>query len=79
MDTWQMDQAKAHFGKLIGRARQRGPQLITRHDAEKVVVISVEENRKLTRDKPSFKAHLLGTPKVDNLQIERQPDSQKGG
>jgi len=74
MTTWQVQEAKTRFSELIERARTEGPQTITRHGAERAIVISVEDYRALVAHKPDFKAHLLGGPKVDEFSIERDRD-----
>lgn len=75
MTFWQIQHAKARLSELIERAREEGPQTITRHGAERAVVLSVEDYRALVERKPDFKAHLLGGPKVDDFSIERDPDT----
>ena len=74
MAAWQIQQAKAHLSEVIERARREGPQTITRHGAERAVVLSIEDYRALAAQKPDFKAYLLGGPKVDDLVVERDPD-----
>jgi len=69
---WQVQEAKARLSEVIEKARTEGPQTITRHGAERVVVLSIEDYRALVAHKPDFKAHLLGGPKVDDLTIERE-------
>jgi antitoxin Phd len=75
MASWQVQDAKSHFSEVIERARSEGPQTITRHGAERAVVLSIEEYRALSSAKPDFKAYLLGGPKIDNFEIERDPDT----
>jgi prevent-host-death family protein len=75
MGKWSVQEAKARFSELIERALSEGPQTITRHGAERVVVLSIEEFRTLAAHRPDFKAHLLGGPKVDDFPIERDPDT----
>jgi prevent-host-death family protein len=53
----------------------RGTQTITRHGAERAVVISIEDYHALIAHKPDFKAHLLGGRKVDDFSIERDRDT----
>jgi antitoxin Phd len=74
-DTWQVQDAKARFSELVERACTHGPQTITRHGAERAVVLSIEDYRALASYKPDFKAHLLGGPKVDDFPLERDPDT----
>jgi prevent-host-death family protein len=75
MATWQVQEAKTRFSEVIERARTEGPQTITRHGAERAVVLSIEEYRALVAHQPDFKAHLLGGPKVDDFSVERDRDA----
>ena len=74
MASWQVQDAKSHFSEVIERARSEGPQTITRHGAERAVVLSVEEYRRLVAHKLNFRDHLLGGPKFDDFTIERDLD-----
>ena len=75
MATWQVQEAKTRFSEVIERARTEGPQTITRHGAERAVVLSIEEYRALVAHQPDFKAHLLGGPKVHDFSVERDRDT----
>jgi prevent-host-death family protein len=75
MTTWQVQDAKAHFSEIIERAHTEGPQTITRHGAERAVVLSIEDYRALAANKPDFKAYLLGGPKVDDFSVPRDRDA----
>lgn len=44
---WALQDAKARFSELVRRARGDGPQHVTVHGREEVVVISAEEFRRL--------------------------------
>jgi antitoxin Phd len=75
MASWQIQEAKTRLSELIERARTEGPQTITRHGAERAVLLSIEDYRALASHKPDFKAHLLGGPKVNEFPIERDRDT----
>jgi antitoxin Phd len=75
MEKWPVQDAKTRFSELIERACTKGPQTITRHGAERAVMLSIEDYRALTSYKPDFKAHLLGGPRVDDFPIEHDPDT----
>ena len=75
MAIWQVQEAKTRLSEVIERARTEGPQTITRHGAERAIVISIEDYRALAANKPDFKAHLLGGPKVDDFSIDRDRDT----
>jgi len=74
MAVWQIQHAKARLSELIERAATEGPQTITRHGAERAVVLSIEDYQALAAQKPDFKAYLLGGPKDDDFVVERNPD-----
>lgn len=44
---WLLQDAKARFSELVRRVRSEGPQHVTVHGREEVVVISAEEFRRL--------------------------------
>ncbi|HEX4764780.1 MAG TPA: type II toxin-antitoxin system Phd/YefM family antitoxin [Lichenihabitans sp.] len=47
---WLLQDAKARFSELVRRVRSEGPQHVTVHGREEVVVISVEDFRRLKGD-----------------------------
>lgn len=74
MAVWQLQKAKTQLSKVIEDANSKGPQIITRHGAERAVVLSVEEFRALVAHKPNLKEYLLGGPKLDDFEIPREAD-----
>ena len=47
---WLLQDAKARFSELVRRVRSEGPQRVTVHGRDAVVVISAEEFRRLKGD-----------------------------
>lgn len=47
---WRLQDAKARFSELVRRVRSEGPQHVTVHGRDEVVVISAEEFRRLKGD-----------------------------
>jgi prevent-host-death family protein len=47
--AWQLQAAKARFSELFHRARNEGPQVVTRRGKEQVVVLPAEQFERLTR------------------------------
>ena len=41
--AWQLQEAKAKFSELVQKAIEEGPQTVTRHGKEAVVILSAEE------------------------------------
>jgi antitoxin Phd len=71
MATWQIKDAKNRFSELLEDAHLHGPQVITRHGTERAVILSIEEYRVLTANRPDFKTYLLSGPKFDDFKIKR--------
>ena len=68
---WQIQDAKARLSEVIEKAVSEGPQTITRHGTERAVVLSIEDYDSLLARTKDFRAHLLGGPRVDDLDIAR--------
>jgi len=75
MARWQVQEAKTRFSEVIEEAQSKGPQIITRHGAERAVVLSFDDFRSLTAHKPGLKEYLLGGPKFDDFEVERDRDT----
>jgi len=60
MPSWALQDAKARFSELVDETLKKGPQIVTRRGVETVVVVPVEEWKRLKESsKPSFKELLL--------------------
>ena len=66
MSAWQIQEVKARLSEVLDLAKTEGPQTITRHGKAQAVIVSITEYEELASHKPSFKAHLLGGPKVSS-------------
>lgn len=62
--SWQLQDAKARFSELVRRAKRDGPQSVTVHGREAVVVIDADDFRRLAGDRS-------GQALVDALQASR--------
>lgn len=60
--SWQIQEAKSKFSELVRRTLEEGPQTITRHGRDAVVMVSGAEYRRLTGEKPDFKEFLMSAP-----------------
>jgi prevent-host-death family protein len=72
--VWQVQEAKQKFSELVQRAIEEGPQTVTRHGKEVVVVISAAEFHRLSDHKPDFKEFLLSGPDLSVLDLKRLSD-----
>jgi antitoxin Phd len=71
MDKWQLHEAKNKLSHLIDVAMEGKPQFITKRGEEAVVVISMEEYKKITKPKLGLNKFLLKGVKFDDLEIAR--------
>ena len=73
---WRLQDAKARFSELVRRVRSEGPQRVTVHGRDEVVVISAEEFRRLKGDLTgkSLIAAMQASPHRDiDLEPRRTP------
>ncbi len=72
--SWQLQEAKQRFSELVRRTLEEGPQVVTKHGEEVVVVVPAEEYRRTGGKKPDFKEFLLNGPDLSVLNLERSKD-----
>ena len=74
--SWQLQEAKNRFSEVVEEALTHGPQTVTRHGREVVVVLSMEEFKRLKQPQKNIVEALMQIPqeyRVD-LDISRAPD-----
>jgi prevent-host-death family protein len=71
---WQLQTAKQKLSELVERALTEGPQVITRRGREVVVVVSIDEYRRLRGTEPDFKRFLREGPDFEALDLERSTE-----
>lgn len=78
--VWQLQDAKNRFSALIKAAEKEGPQVITVHGQEKVVLLSVEGYQRLMQRKGSLQDFFQHSPwaKTD-IGISRSKDIGREG
>jgi prevent-host-death family protein len=69
--AWQLQDAKQRFSELVRRALDEGPQTVTRHGQDVVVVLSAAAYRALSETKPDLKDFLLSSPDLGPLELDR--------
>ena len=78
-NTWQLQDAKNKFSNLVNNAQKNGPQIVTKHGKEAVVVIAFEDYKKLSKPKTDLYKFFQKSPlaKVE-LEIVRNKDFSRG-
>jgi antitoxin Phd len=71
----QLQEAKNRFSEIVDKALTHGPQTVTRHGREVVVIVSAEEFRRMKRPKGSLLERLQVPAKYAvELDISRSPE-----
>ncbi|WP_456409646.1 type II toxin-antitoxin system Phd/YefM family antitoxin [Oceanithermus sp.] len=71
--SWSLQDAKNRFSELARRAEAEGPQFVTRHGREAVVVMSAEEYRRLVAPKEDLASFLSRSP-LAGLELDLERD-----
>jgi prevent-host-death family protein len=73
MDSWKLQDAKARFSEVVERALHDGPQIVTRHGENAVVIVAY---RDFVGAEPTqeFKDFLMSIPR---LGLEIKPSRRR--
>ncbi len=70
--VWQLQEAKNRFSEVVKKALTEGPQTVTRHGEEIVVVLSKAEYNRLKKSQGSLVDFFRQSPLVGvELDLER--------
>ena len=69
---WPLQDAKARFSELVRRVRSEGPQHVTVHGRDEVVVVAAEEFRRLKGDRTG-KALIVALQASPYRDIDIEP------
>jgi antitoxin Phd len=78
--TWQLHAAKARFSEVFRRAREEGPQLVTRQGKEGVVILSVGEFDQLVDrvKKPKSLVRFFAESPLAGLDLNLERSAEMG-
>ena len=77
--VWQLQDAKNKFSELVDEALAHGPQVVTRHGVETVVVISYNDYRKRRIGQKKLSQFFQESPLVDvEIDLERDRSLPRG-
>jgi prevent-host-death family protein len=72
---WQLQDAKNKFSNLVDRAQHNGPQVVTKHGKDAVVVLSIDEYKKLIKPKTNLVKFFQSSPlTTEDLDLTRNKD-----
>lgn len=77
---WQLQDAKNHFSEVVARAINEGPQTVTKHGKDAVVIVSAEQFQRRSvagrKRSTSLAEFLLQSPlRGARLRIRRSRDT----
>lgn len=61
-NVWQLQEAKNKFSNLVDKAHNDGPQFVTKHGKESVVILAVEDYQKLSKPKSDLLSFFKSSP-----------------
>jgi prevent-host-death family protein len=71
---WKLQDAKARFSELVRRAHHEGPQHVTVHGRDEVVVVSAEEFHRLKGDRSGrLLIELMRDSPLRDIEFEPAP------
>ncbi|MDA8418419.1 MAG: type II toxin-antitoxin system Phd/YefM family antitoxin [Desulfobacteraceae bacterium] len=77
-NVWQLQEAKNKFSNLVDKARHDGPQVVTKHGKESVVIIAIEDYQKLKKPTSDLISFFKKSPLSDlNLDLTRDKSSSR--
>ena len=68
--TWQLQEAKARFSELVNEALSNGPQTVTRRGREAVVVVALDEFRRVAGPRRA-RDFFRRPPFLDDVTVPR--------
>jgi antitoxin Phd len=76
MRTWQLQEAKNKFSQVLNEALIDGPQIVTRHGVEVVVILSYDQYRQLTVPRQRLSEFFRRSPLAETeLDLRRDSSS----
>jgi antitoxin Phd len=69
---WTLQDAKNRFSEVVERATTDGPQRVTKHGKETVVILAIRDWQKLEGNKQSIAEFFLSSPlSASELEFKR--------
>jgi antitoxin Phd len=73
-NIWQLQEAKNRFSEVVNKALEEGPQIVTRHGEEIVIILSKAEYNRLVKSQTSLLEFFRQSPLV-GIELELERDS----
>ena len=71
--TWQLQEAKSRFSEVVNEAIEHGPQIVSRHGEEVVVILAYAEYKEMQKAQLPLDQFFLQSPLrgVEELDLTR--------
>ena len=73
---WLLQDAKARFSELVRRVRSEGPQHVTVHGRDEVVVVAADEFRRL-KGEPTGEALIAALQASPHREVDIEPRRER--
>ena len=73
MHTWLLQEAKSRFSEIVELTLSEGPQMVTRHGQDAVVILSASDYRRMSGT-PSLLNLIFNAPRGEPLDIVRSQE-----
>jgi antitoxin Phd len=78
--SWQLQEAKNKFSRVVENAVNDGPQIITKHGVEVAIVISYTEYQEMIASRGKLSTFFQDSPLVDvELDLARDKSEARKG
>jgi prevent-host-death family protein len=74
---WQLAEAKNKFSQIVEMALSEGPQFVSKHGREAVVVVSAADYRRLTGQERSFREYLRAGESFEGVELARDRSAMR--
>lgn len=65
-NKWQLQEAKNMFSNVVKEAQSKGPQIVTKHGKDSVVILSYETYEKLIKPENDIVSFFQDSPLCDS-------------
>jgi prevent-host-death family protein len=72
LTKWQLQEAKNKFSEVVRKATEEGPQTVTKHGRDSVVIISAEDYKRIEQPEASLVEFFQHSPLASvELDLDR--------
>jgi antitoxin Phd len=77
-DRWQLQEAKNRLSEVVRRAREDGPQVISVHGRDAVVVLEVDEYKRLRNPAGSSLVEFFQNSPLVDVELDLTRSAETG-